>query len=109
MNTEWVPCSFCEGKGKDPFDIMSSLSICCVCGGRRVVQVRMPYTRCSHCRGTGAIKTLTCTVCHGKGFVTALAGPTTVCPECKGTGDDSSAPSMDCLKCRGRGWIPIRR
>jgi len=72
------------------------------------VEVGVPYLCCAHCRGTGAIKTLTCTVCRGKGFVAAAVGPTLVCPECQGTGDDSSAPAMDCLKCRGRGWVPAQ-
>ena len=103
-----VPCSFCGGKGKDPFDIMSSLSLCCICGGRGVVRVNTPYTHCAHCRGTGAIKTLTCTVCGGKGFLPAAAGPIAVCLECRGTGDDASASAMDCLTCRGRGWVPAR-
>jgi len=105
IDMEKVTCSFCGGKGIDPFDIMSSLSTCCVCGGRKVVRVKVPYRPCAHCRGTGAVKTLTCTVCRGTGFVADSAGPTIVCPECKGTGDDTSAPAMACLECRGRGWV----
>ena len=104
-----VPCSFCGGTGKDPFGIMSHLSTCCVCGGTGVVQVGAPYVRCAHCRGTGAIKTLTCTVCGGKGFVPSPVGPTATCPECQGTGDDASAPAMACLRCRGRGRVPVSR
>ena len=100
-----VPCSFCGGNGRDPFGIMSALSTCCVCGGRGFVTVTVPYVRCAHCRGSGAVKTLTCTVCGGKGLVAAPAGPTVVCPDCRGTGDDSGAPAMNCLKCRGRGWV----
>jgi len=106
MNREQVPCSFCEGKGIDPFEIMSTLSTCCVCGGRKVVWVKAPYSPCAHCRGTGAVKTLTCTVCRGKGFVPDSSVPSIVCPECRGTGDDASAPAMACLKCRGRGRVP---
>ena len=105
MNMENVKCSFCDGTGKDPFGIMSSLSTCCVCGGRGIVQVATPYMHCAHCQGTGAIKTLTCTVCGGKGFVTLPEVPIIICPECKGTGDDTSAPAMACLTCRGRGRI----
>ena len=41
------------------------VSTCCVCGGRGVVQVPASRRRCAHCRGTGAIKTFTCTVCRG--------------------------------------------
>ena len=104
--TEEVRCSFCGGTGQDPFGIMSCLSACCVCGGEGVVRVQTPYTPCAHCGGTGAIKTFTCTVCRGKGFLPAATGPTMPCPECNGTGDDRSAPAMDCLTCRGRGRIP---
>jgi len=101
---EQVTCSFCGGTGKDPFGIMSWLSTCCVCGGRGVVLVPAPRTRCAHCNGTGAVKTLTCTVCMGKGFVALPESPIAICSECHGSGDDSSAPSMACLKCHGRGF-----
>ena len=100
-------CSFCSGTGKDPFGIMSWLSTCCVCGGKGVVLMQTPYTRCSHCQGTGAIKTFTCTVCMGRGFVHAPHGQTAICNECKGSGDDPSAPAMACLKCRGHGFVAI--
>ncbi|MFA5111269.1 MAG: hypothetical protein WC443_07695 [Desulfobaccales bacterium] len=99
-----MPCAFCGGTGKDPFGIMSWLSTCCVCHGRGVVQVQSPSVPCAHCRGRGAIKTFTCTVCGGKGRVAAFAGPTVPCPDCRGTGDAVSA--LACLTCRGRGWIP---
>ncbi|MEI7946934.1 MAG: hypothetical protein WCJ02_09565, partial [bacterium] len=56
-------------------------------------------------RGTGAIKTLTCTACGGKGAVPRPALPVVPCPDCLGTGDDTSAPAMACLKCRGRGCV----
>jgi DnaJ-class molecular chaperone len=102
---EEVTCSFCSGTGKDQFGIMSWESKCCVCGGRGVVLVRTPYTRCAHCDGTGAIKTLTCTVCGGKGYVPLPLEQTTACPVCRGSGDDFSAPAMACLKCRGRGFV----
>lgn len=105
MAMETVTCSFCGGKGTDPFDIMSVLSVCCVCNGRGEVRVKVPYMRCAHCRGTGAIKTFTCTVCSGKGYVPESTGPADVCPVCRGTGDDASAPAMACLKCRGHGRI----
>ncbi len=100
-----VTCSFCGGTGIDPFGIMSWISTCCVCGGKGDVWLRTPYTRCAHCNGTGAVKTLTCTVCMGRGFVPLPPEPTKVCPECKGSGDDASAPAMACLKCRGRGFV----
>jgi len=100
-----VTCSFCSGTGRDPFGIMSWLSTCCVCGGKGKVLMQKPFTRCAHCQGTGAVKTFVCTTCHGKGFVTVPGYPTTVCPECRGTGDDPSAPAMACLRCRGCGFV----
>jgi DnaJ-class molecular chaperone len=106
---EEVMCGFCRGGGKDPFDIMSSLSSCCVCGGRGKVVVPAPHTGCAHCRGTGAIKTFTCTVCRGTGVVPAIDGPTMSCPQCRGSGDDASVPAMACLQCRGRGWLAAPR
>jgi len=103
---ENVTCSFCGGTGRDPFNIMSHLSTCCVCHGKGIVEVESPYEACAHCRGTGAIKRLTCTACGGKAFVVAATGPTVPCPECGGTGDDPSAPPMPCVKCHGRGRVP---
>ena len=37
---EELTCAFCRGRGRDPFDIMSSLSTCCVCGGSGKVLVQ---------------------------------------------------------------------
>lgn len=103
--SEELPCAFCRGKGVDPFAIMSSRSICCVCGGSGKVQVRAPRIPCAHCRGTGATKTLTCTTCGGKGSVSRPALPLISCPACYGTGDDASASAMACLRCHGRGCV----
>jgi len=100
-----VTCSFCAGTGRDQFGIMSWVSKCCVCGGKGVVDIQVPYTRCAHCNGTGAVKTFVCTTCMGKGVVPLPPSPITVCLDCRGSGDDASAPGMACLKCRGRGFI----
>jgi DnaJ-class molecular chaperone len=102
---EDATCAFCHGKGMDPFDVMSALSTCCVCGGTGKVRSPSPAVACAHCQGTGAIKTLTCTTCGGKGSVSRPVLPPRPCPVCHGTGDDASAPAMACLKCRGRGYI----
>jgi len=102
---EELTCAFCRGRGRDPFHIMSSLSKCCVCGGSGKVRVQAPAVACAHCEGTGAIKTLTCTTCGGRGAVHLPSLPIVSCPVCKGLGDDASAPAMACLKCRGTGWI----
>jgi len=97
-----VTCSFCGGQGKDPFGILSWLSTCCVCGGRGVVQVPTHHRRCAHCQGRGAIKTFTCTVCRGTGYVPVIPEPLVACPEGRGTGDDASPP-LASLTCRGKG------
>ena len=102
---EELTCAFCGGRGRDPFDVMSSLSTCCVCGGDGKVRVQAPAVACAHCRGTGAVKTLTCTACGGRGFIPHPVSPTVSCSLCKGSGDDASAPAMACLKCRGTGWM----
>lgn len=96
--TEQVTCSFCSGTGKDPFWIMPWISTCCTCGGKGFVTVRTPRTKCGHCKGAGAIKTFTCTVCMGTGWVRLSSEPTAVCPEWQGSGDDQSPPAMACLK-----------
>ena len=101
-------CAFCGGSGNDPFGIMSYLSTCCVCGGRGIVTVSSPYSRCAHCSGTGAIKTLTCTACMGKGVLPIVANDTHKCPTCHGDGDDHSASAMYCLRCRGRGYVSLK-
>lgn len=103
---EEVACSFCSGKGTDPFGILSWRSRCVVCGGRGVVLLPVSRRRCAHCRGTGAIKRFTCTICQGTGFVPELPGPLKRCPECRGTGDDASFSALACRTCRGRGWVP---
>ena len=105
VTIEGLSCAFCNGKGIDPFGIMSRLSDCLVCLGKGVVQVQVPYMACAHCQGGGPIRRLSCEVCRGKGSVPAAVGPTIICPDCQGTGDDNSAPAMDCLTCRGRDRI----
>jgi DnaJ-class molecular chaperone len=109
VESSWadVPCAFCQGTGKDPFGIMSWVSTCCVCSGKGTAQVRGPQERCAHCRGTGAVKTLTCTTCGGKGVAPSRAVGAVKCPECQGTGDDISASALACLTCRGRGWVEL--
>ena len=101
-------CAFCRGKGLDPFDVMSAQSRCCVCGGSGKVQIPTPAVTCAHCRGTGAVKTMTCTSCGGKGAVARPELPIVVCPACRGTGDDASAPALACLNCRGAGCVTSR-
>ena len=67
-----IECAFCKGEGKDPFDILSPLSSCPVCGGRKVVELEEPIRKCAFCNGTGVHPQtrLTCTACMGKGAQT---------------------------------------
>ena len=105
-----IKCAFCKGTGKDPFNLLSDLATCQVCGGKGKVEVKEPAIKCVFCKGTGIYPCnarVTCTVCNGKGMVTVKKGATNKCPECKGTGaaKDSGLP---CVKCGGKGVIKRR-
>ena len=100
-----IKCAFCKGKGVDPFDLLSSLSTCSVCGGKGKINVEEPYVKCGFCHGTGIYphSRLNCTVCSGKGVVT-FKERATICPECKGTGQEHLT-NLPCLRCGGIGVI----
>ena len=104
--TARITCAFCKGRGKDPFDLLSEFAVCQVCGGTGKVTVKEPAIKCAFCKGSGVYHDtrVTCTVCNGRGMVTAPKGQTTQCPDCQGTGAtmDSGLP---CLKCKGKGII----
>jgi hypothetical protein len=102
-----VTCSFCRGRGRDPFGIMSRLSTCCVCGGRGVVQMSTPYTRCALCRGTGAVKTFTCTVCRGTGFVSVIPDPLRLARSAGAPGMTPPRP-WPAPSAGGEAWCPRR-
>ena len=107
VEVETVTCGFCEGRGRDPFGIMSALSTCCVCGGTGTVPVKTPYVRCAFCQGSGVYPNsrLTCTACGGVG-VTHVAEPNKTCPCCLGTGvDPQSEAGFYCLTCHGAGVV----
>ena len=99
-----VKCAFCNGKGKDPWGLMSVLADCQVCKGRGTVMIEEPYENCSVCHGTGVQynKRLNCLACGGKGVLPVREGMKT-CPECGGSG--KGAMGLYCLKCKGRGKI----
>ncbi|MEW6003226.1 MAG: hypothetical protein AB1638_11365 [Nitrospirota bacterium] len=102
-----VECAFCKGKGVDPFELLSPLAACQVCGGRGKVEVIEPAIKCAFCQGTGVYPygvRITCYVCGGRGMVTVKEGETKECPDCKGTG---RAPenNLPCLICDGKGVI----
>ena len=100
-----IKCAFCKGKGIDPFELLSSISTCAVCGGKGKVNVEEPYTRCAFCHRTGVYPNtrLSCTVCTGKGVVT-FREPKKTCPDCKGTGREHTT-NLPCIKCGGIGVI----
>jgi len=101
-------CAFCQGKGSDPFGLLSRISVCQVCGGRKEVVVPAPAVRCAFCRGTGVHRDqrLTCDVCGGKGLV-GVKEPIETCPNCKGKAI-VAGDYLPCLKCGGKGVITKR-
>jgi DnaJ-class molecular chaperone len=102
-----IKCGFCQGRGLDPFSIMSHLSTCCICGGMGRNQVKQPYVQCAFCHGTGVypLSRLTCTACGGIG-VSPVEAPHQQCPHCLGTGTDPhSETGFYCLICHGAGAI----
>ena len=101
-----VECAFCKGKGKDPFELLSKLATCQVCGGTGKVEVMEPAIKCAFCKGTAIYPRdgrVTCTVCNGKGMVT-VKGETEGCLKCKGTGAETES-GLPCLKCGGKGVV----
>ena len=100
-----IKCPFCRGKGIDPFELLSKLSVCQVCNGREKVTIQEPAVECAFCGGSGVYRNqrLTCTVCGGKGMVT-IKEPTETCPACNGRGVVKGG-YLPCLKCGGKGVI----
>jgi len=111
-----INCAFCDGKGLDPFELLSPLSKCQVCLGKGKVLVEKPVIKCAFCKGTGVYPygvRITCTVCGGKGvvkisaggeFASGRKGASKECPDCKGTGR-SFESKLPCLTCKGKGVI----
>jgi DnaJ-class molecular chaperone len=98
-----IKCAFCQGKGKDPFGIMSQRATCQVCGGRGKVSILQPYVSCAHCRATGVSpgSRNVCTACQGRGAVTVADGKK-VCPKCGGSGNAPES-NLPCSVCGGKG------
>lgn len=105
-----VRCVFCNGQGRDPFEVFSPLSACPVCLGRGVVNVPEPRVRCAYCRGSGVHPhtRLTCSGCAGRGFQT-VREPLASCPRCGGSGEETGSElHLSCLGCHGAGWVHDR-
>jgi DnaJ-class molecular chaperone len=100
-----VRCAFCQGEGKDPFDLLSQNALCAVCGGSGKVVVHPPIHSCAFCRGSGVFpgSRLTCTSCMGKGAVT-VEEPARTCPACGGAGS-LAGQALPCSACGGKGLI----
>jgi len=102
-----IQCAFCHGSGKDPFEIMSPLSSCCVCKGAGTVLMESPYVHCAFCHGSGVYprSRQTCTACNGKGVI-HVPEPRKTCPICQGIGiNPDSGAGFYCLTCRGAGVV----
>jgi len=96
-------CAYCCGTGKDPFDLLSSVSSCLVCDGTGLVSVEEPVLECIFCGGSGKNPLgarVTCIVCGGKGI--NHCDSTTKCSQCKGTG--RSNDGLPCSRCGGKGF-----
>lgn len=101
-----IKCAFCDGKGKDPYNLLSYLGTCQVCSGRGVVNVREPTIECVYCHGSGKHLNdgrLTCPVCFGKGAAT-MDEDRKKCQECHGTGKNKES-KLPCLRCDGKGVV----
>lgn len=102
-----VPCAFCKGTGKDPFELLSALSRCETCEGTGTNEVLVPFVSCGECLGTGVQphKRLTCSACGGRG-VQSVPASSKACPECAGSGiDPRSEIHLACVPCNGSGRV----
>lgn len=98
-----IGCAFCNGKGKDPFDLLSPLSDCLVCNGTGQVEMKEPYVKCIFCAGSGKNPLgarIACIVCGGKGY--NFCENPVKCHQCKGTGKASDG--LPCTRCTGKGF-----
>jgi len=111
-----VTCAFCDGKGRNPFGIMSPLATCQVCEGEGSVKMSEPTVECAFCRGTGVHPNtrMTCIVCHGVGRIEVAPGSVR-CPHCGGSGrtadcKDCNFPQsvFPCQHCKGVGFVAER-
>jgi DnaJ-class molecular chaperone len=105
-------CAFCNGTGKDPFDLMSPLSTCQACSGEGRRVLTAPVRRCAYCKGTGVHphSRMVCMTCRGAGQVTVPEKAVT-CPGCGGSGCESDHDFHDsvlsCTVCGGKGVVDL--
>lgn len=98
-------CAFCQGTGKDPFELLSELATCQVCGGKGEIELEDPVVECAFCKGTGVHRNrrLTCTACGGKGVI-PFKGEKETCPACDGKGYQKDG-NYPCIVCKGKGVV----
>ena len=101
-----IKCAFCKGTGKDPFDLLSKLADCQVCGATGEVAVEAPYVDCAYCGGSGVQPQSrnTCIACRGKGVIPGKSSGKK-CLACKGTGRNIGKGDLPCLECKGTGLV----
>ena len=103
-----IDCRFCQGKGIDPFGVMSELATCQVCKGKKKVEVFEPFVDCKFCKGIGVYPTsrLSCTACFGKGIISVERKNGKECTKCFGSGiDPERGTSFWCFECHGSGLL----
>ena len=99
------PCVFCSGTGKDPFHLLSELSTCQLCKGRKTIELEGNVVKCAYCNGNGRQRgdgRIPCIACKGKG-INEVENPK-ACSSCKGSGRMKES-KLTCLKCRGYGSV----
>ncbi|MEI8004955.1 MAG: hypothetical protein WCI48_02020 [Bacteroidota bacterium] len=99
-----IKCAYCNGTGKDPFDLLSPISHCLVCNSTGVVEVAEPMKKCIFCSGTGRNPLgarVPCIVCGGRGSFHTDSSKK--CTQCKGTG--RSSDGLPCTRCGGKGLM----
>jgi len=103
---EKIRCSFCRGKGLDPFGLLAPGSKCQVCNGLGDLYVLKPYIKCAYCKGTGVEPYIrnTCLSCKGRGVISQHKGDYLLCGTCHGCGMDHET-GLTCLSCKGCGVV----
>ena len=108
-NLVQAPCAYCGGRGKDRFQLLSTLSTCGACGGSGRVEIERPFHRCAFCNGSGVHphKRLSCTACMGKGVI-HVEEPVKKCPACQGFSCDATEDlEVYCTTCGGAGVVSV--
>ena len=101
-----IKCAYCNGTGKDYFELLAKSSFCLVCKGTGMVEVEEPERKCVFCSGTGKNPLgarIPCIVCEGKGKIYSLGNK--ICPACSATG--RSSDGLPCTKCKGKGYCEM--